>query len=199
MTTARTLDPFQQALLDELREVVRDGEPAGSAPPPRWRRPLLVAAGVAVLAGSAVALPAVLGDQPAYAVIQGANGAVDVRVDRLEDAAGLERALEAAGVRADVTYLPVETQCAEGRYVDAVAPDPSADFSFQVSSGQVDRGYEVRLDPGAIGEDQTLVISAARLSDSVGPDGTRLTEGISGSVGIAEGPVAPCDPVPAQS
>lgn len=200
MSTPTELDPFQDALLRELRQVVAAGDvaPAATRAPRRrpTRRTLLAAAAVAALVGGALVLPTLGGEQPAYAVVRGANGRVDVRVERLEDAAGLERALGRVGVRADVTYLPPDTECAPGRYTDAVAPVADADFEFEAGDGY---GYRLGLGPGAVGDTQTVVIASSRLTPPTqGPDedGVRTLEGSWTSFGIAEGPVAPCRPVP---
>ncbi|SDS52340.1 hypothetical protein SAMN04488570_2073 [Nocardioides scoriae] len=192
-----SLDAFQTALLTELRDDVARSSPADrpDAPPPvrRPRRRLVLAAAlVGLLAGGGLLVPALLAQRPAYAVVQGANGVVDVEVHRLEDAAGLERALADAGVRSDVTYLPRDTRCAAGRFVQVAAPVGSARFEFVLGED----GYRVALSPGVVADDQTLVISVARVSGEPGPgdDGVRDLGGVAGSIGVAEGAVAPCEP-----
>lgn len=195
MSAPPRLDPFQDALLHELRQAVAAGvvEPGPAARRPH-RRVLLAAAVVAALVGAGLALPALSGEQPAYAVVRGANGRVEVRVERLDDAAGLERALATAGVRADVTYLRTGVGCAPGRYADAVAPIPGADFRYEVG----DNGYRLVLGPGAVGDDQTVVIEAGRVPATGDPDGDGISDlgGSWSAFGVAEGPVAPCRPVP---
>ncbi|GAB3998531.1 hypothetical protein [Nocardioides marmoraquaticus] len=196
MSTSARLDPFQEALLHELRQVVADGSVEPTTARRRATRTVLAAAAVAALVGAGLALPALSGEQPAYAVVRGANGRVDVRVERLADAAGLERALARVGVAADVTYLPPDTRCADGRYADATAPIAGAGVRFSMGDGV---GYHLVLGPGAVGDRQTVVVAASRTSAEVevGDDGTRTLGGSWGSFGIAEGPVAPCRPVPA--
>ena len=108
------LDTFETALLAELRHHVeeRDSRPA------RRSRTRLVLSGLGVAAAAvtaAVVIPG-LGVTTAYSVQEGNSGEVIVSVDRLEDAAGLERALEERGIAADVTYVPDGGQCAPGRY-----------------------------------------------------------------------------------
>ncbi len=190
-----SLDTFETALLTELRGYVAQ-RPADSGPPApsarrkhhrrRWAYAVLAAASVAGIA--VLALPGT-GPSPAYAVTEGNDGEVHVRVDRIDDAAGLERALAEHGVAADVTYLPANQVCAPGRY-DEASPQPrGTGMSFAMGTG----GYRVDLAPGAIRDGETIVISISRLTDlGVGESG-----GITGSIGIATGPVSACVPVPA--
>lgn len=104
-----TLDHFEQSLLADLREHVaeRGAGPAWSARrSPRWRW-------VAVPAGAAVALAAavmfILAPTAAYAVTE-SGGEVVVTITRLDDAAGLERALAAHGITADVDYTATSAE-----------------------------------------------------------------------------------------
>ena len=100
----RELDTFESALLQELRsEVTR----SASAPPrsARGRRRLALGAAAAAVTGVvAVALGAGPGSTPAYAVTEDDAGDVVVTVHELQDAAGLEDALRAHGIDADVTF-----------------------------------------------------------------------------------------------
>ncbi len=176
MTTQ--LDHFETALLAELRSVVEERR----APRRSRRRYLYAGLAAAAAAGVAVLVLPGTGAQPAYAVTTDGDGDVHVRVHSLEDADGLEKALAAQGVAADVTYLPDDMVCAEGRYVQA--PDTAGDFSF--SSGR-DYGYSVDMDAGVVRQGETLVISASQFGDT----------GATVSVGVATGAVAACDPVPA--
>ena len=47
-----------------------------------------------------------LGTTPAYSVQEGNAGTIEVQINRPQDAAGLERAIEEHGIAADITYLP---------------------------------------------------------------------------------------------
>lgn len=204
-TPTRPLDSFESALLAELRSVVAGpeidpGTATGTATeipterPARWRRllaPALVAAAATVVA--VVVVPG-LGSSPAYAVTEGNDGEVHVRVDRLEDAAGLERALAAHGIASDITYLPRDTDCAPGRYADAQPQPPGTEMRFSIGGG-----YRVDLAAGSIRKGETIVISASELSavPDLDGDGQTTTGGVSASLGIATGPVGPCVPVPA--
>ncbi len=108
MNRNSTLDTFETALLAQLRrQVAEHPEPQPAPVPPRRRRRarLVAAAGTAV-AASVVAVFGLgsTGGSPAYAVEQDADGDVVVTVHRLDDAAGLEAALKANGIDADVSY-----------------------------------------------------------------------------------------------
>ena len=174
MTTQ--LDHFETALLAELRSVVEERH----APRRSRRRYLYAGLAAAAAAGIAVLVLPGTGAQPAYAVTTDGDGDVHVRVHSLADADGLEQALEAQGVAADVMYLPDGTQCAPGRYDDASSS--TGNFSFGMGDGY---GYSIDMDGGLVREGETLVISASR-----------ITNGASVSVGVASGEVGPCVPVP---
>jgi len=80
---------------------------------------LLVAAGVAA---AAAVTPLVLGTgTAAYAVTENADGTLMVTINELRDPDGLEAELDAAGIKADVTFLPPGKRCAVPRFkgVDA--------------------------------------------------------------------------------
>lgn len=95
-----TLDTFEQSLLTTLREHVAARTPA----PRRTRRRLAwAAAPVAGLAAIGTAF-VLLQPSAAYAVSDTSNGDVVVTIHRLDDAAGLEKALADQGVKADVDY-----------------------------------------------------------------------------------------------
>jgi hypothetical protein len=109
MNTSSRLDTFESALLTELRREVAE-HPAPLAAPVdarRARRRLrLAAVGAAGIAASVVAVFGLggSGGSPAYAVEENADGDVIVTVHRLDDASGLEKALAAKGIDADVSY-----------------------------------------------------------------------------------------------
>ncbi|ADB31898.1 hypothetical protein Kfla_2833 [Kribbella flavida DSM 17836] len=128
LDTLRTNDPAATAApsLDDraeadLQRIV--GTPVGSlgevrrpAPVRRSRRRLAVAvaAGGALVAGVAVAVPLVGGGEtasPAYAVTDAGDGKITFTIYRTEDADGLERRLAQAGVRAEVVYFPRGMRC----------------------------------------------------------------------------------------
>ncbi len=101
---------FEDKLLTELQAVVAETRPA------RGRRRVLIglAACVTLAAGTAVAVPLIGGEKttsPAYSVTVESTGEVSIKILRFEDAEALERDLKAAGVSADVHYLPVGRTC----------------------------------------------------------------------------------------
>lgn len=111
--TPPELDGYQSRLLAELRGVVQEraasAEPAPQAMDDaparagsRWVRRLSLTAAAAALAVGAVI--ANFGGDPPYAVAEGEGGDIVVTIHELEDADGLEAALAAEGVTADVSY-----------------------------------------------------------------------------------------------
>ena len=115
-TPPTELDPFESRLLAELRRDVATAE--ARTPRRTRRRGLAVAAGVAATAVVGVVLVPGLGTTPVYSVQEGNSGEIQVEINRPEDAAGLERALEEHGVAADITYLPDLQECAPGRFTE---------------------------------------------------------------------------------
>jgi hypothetical protein len=107
-----SLDTFEQSLLTELREYVGSRSPARNSVLTGTRRRwtlgitvggLTAAAGVAAVIVLGVG---VTGPSSAYAVESEPDGDVVVTVFDLSAASGLEQALAAKGVRAEVTYVP---------------------------------------------------------------------------------------------
>lgn len=180
MTT--DLDTFEVQLLEDLRAHVSGRTKPGSHNPAssrRWRRPLTL---VGVAAAAAITLAIVLPashNSPAYAVSDGPNGTIDVQINSLEDAAGLQADLQQHGVRSEVLYLGNNMKCSPGRYKPApAAPDSPTQFS-------IGEGISVSLDRRDLGPDTTVVIAASRIPN-----------GVYAEVGIAAGPVKACDPIP---
>jgi hypothetical protein len=114
MNSSPHLDSFESALLTELRREVAE-HPAPLAAPAVVRRPRrrvrLAALGATAVAASVVAVFGLGsgGGSPlfvssAYAVETNSAGDVIVTVHHLDDAAGLEKALRAKGIDADVSY-----------------------------------------------------------------------------------------------
>jgi hypothetical protein len=178
------VNSFETALLEELRQHVEQR----SARPRRRGRLLGGVAGLA--AAGAVAVGLVVGGstarpEPAYAVSVDPDGRIHVEVDRLSDAAGLERAMAAEGVTADVTYLPPGTACrgprggrmatkkARGRPLDVVTRD---------------EGFDLTVSPFLADPTLTLVIEVGRAAQG---DGLLVT------TFVTLGPVGPCVPQPA--
>ena len=183
--SATPLDSFETALLAQLKSIVTEtavagpAEPAAPGPSPTRRRRAWYASIAAMAAAALAAILAVHGlwPTPAYAVSGRNNGEVRVRVMRLEGADRLERALSDRGIPADITYLPAGKQCAPGRYTAVRTPG----LSLTVSSDD----FRVTIPPGAVGADDTFVLSAAVVPI---PNGFRASVDFD----IAHGPVAPC-------
>lgn len=191
------LDPFESRLLAELRREV--GAPDARAPRRTRRRALAVAAAVAAGAVVGVVLVPGLGTTPVYSVQEGNSGEIEVEINRPEDAAGLERALEEHGIAADITYLPGLQACAEGRYDEV-----DREVAMSLSIGQ-DR-VQVTLPPGAVREGETFVMALSveamtqdELSEISEREGVRTLDGTRSSVTaeVASGAVGPCEIVPA--
>jgi len=158
-----------------------------------WRRrgPRL---GLATVAAAAVATGVLVvsaggGDTPAaFAVELQPQGKVSVEVSSLEDPVGLEKALEEAGIPASVTYLASGTVCKEPRF--QAAPSTAGEGGALISGPTGGGGpLDFTIGRGDVGPGQTLVVTAWP-----GP-GVLLLGGA--QVKVAEGTVAPCEPVPA--
>jgi hypothetical protein len=222
---------YERRLLAELKDAValrgaeQEAAWLGSAPslaPSRAPR-LLLAALAALLAAVAVLVFGSGGGNPprAFAVEPQAGGGVTIKVFSLEDAAGLERALEHAGIRAQVTWLPAGMTCREPHYRPSVVHLPGGGtlggiemggpeaMTFGVGStrgwrervgkhmrGEMsDREFErttpnLNLDPEAFRANQSVV-----LSGSPGPYAGDPEGGYEAQLGVAAGPVQPCEPV----
>ena len=192
----RPLDAFEAQLLAELRRQVEQGTAGAPAPPARRTRRPLAAAAVAATAVVGVLLVPGLGTTPAYSVQEGNAGEVEVEINRPEDAAGLERALAAYGIRADVTYLTGLRTCAPGRFTEV---DREVGMSLSIGEDLV----RVTLPPGAVRQGETFVmvlsveaLNEAELAEITEPEGQRALDGARSTVSaeVATGPVSPCDP-----
>jgi hypothetical protein len=128
---------FEQRLLARLKAVVAErgaaaaaaeaaGRPAGTSP---WRRRaprLAIGAGLALAVAAVALIVSAGGDNPskAFAVKPQKGGGVTIKVYALEDASGLEQALEDAGIRAQVTWLPAGKVCREPHYKPTIVHLP---------------------------------------------------------------------------
>lgn len=108
-----SLDTFEQSLLTELRQHVAARNPDRTAPraTPRRRWTLGLTAGGLATAAAAVAISIGIGVAgpgagAAYAIDPQPDGDIVVTVYDLSNGSGLEGALAAKGIHADVSYVP---------------------------------------------------------------------------------------------
>lgn len=210
-------ESFEERLLTELRAVVEeraampeaagverssryagvtlhgsadDSAAGGARGGGRRLAPRLVFGGAAVAAVAAGVLAVSSGTDgtsSAFAVEPQGDGTVRVEISSLSDAAGLEKALEEAGVKADVNYLAAGMVCREPRFTPTAA-GKAEKGETSGSIRQTDSGVVFTITRAGIGSDDTLLITA-----SPGPKGMGDMVGVQ----IAEGAVSPCDPVAA--
>ncbi|MFG2043432.1 hypothetical protein [Dactylosporangium sp. NPDC048998] len=178
---------FEERLLNELKAVVAERtQETGAVPARRGRRRLVVAgvtAGVAAVAVAATA--AVESNSAAYAVERDPDGSVRVSIFDYRDPEGLRQRLASFGVRAAVNFLPAGQACREPR-ADYVPRDRMPLALVDFSPLGSDRSY-FRVRPQYIGENQTFVYT-------VQVDKRRHEQRF--AIRLANGPVAPCTPVP---
>jgi hypothetical protein len=223
---------FEQRLLARLRAVVAERGAAATAAEaaeaqaatPSWRRraPRLALVAGIVLATVVVALIVNAGGDntsKAFAVEPQKGGGVRIEVYSLEDASGLEQALQDAGIKAQVTWLPAGKVCREPHYTPTIVHLPGGGSfgggtmsgpggitigigstkAWRESFGQRRRGEipddqlaNFNLDPEAFHPDQSVVLSGTPVPYNGDPEGGSITK-----MGVAEGPVEPCKQVPA--
>jgi hypothetical protein len=179
----KTLDSFESALLLELRQHVAE-HPAPE--PVRARRPRrrlrLAAVGATGVAASVVAVFGLgsAGGSPAYAIDQNSAGDVIVTVHRLDDAAGLERALLAKGIDADVSYDPSPS---DGTFsVDDAGPGADAPLPELGSQSGTDEGPSSSQQGGGGAIPQTTPVPGGKddpcgFGDPLEPPATLAQEG----------------------
>lgn len=162
-----------------------------------WRRrdPRLALAGAAVTALVVVALIVSASGSDtsaAFAVEAQPEGQVSVEIRSLEDAKGLEEALDEAGVPASVNYLATGMACKQPRFRPAPWPDGARAITMARVTGDGPFAFSgplhFSISDDAVEPGQTLVITASASADGLFSVGTKVE--------IAEGAVAPCEPVP---
>jgi hypothetical protein len=150
-----SLDTFEQSLLLELRRHIVAQTPAHPAARRRWIAGGL--AGLATAGAAAVVISlatGVAGPTAAYGVESQPNGDVIVTVHDLADASGLERALAAKGVHADVRYVAGFTQSGGQRR----APSGNDGSACDIALAKIDGGLRFTLGAGQIAGGATLNI-----------------------------------------
>jgi hypothetical protein len=198
------LGGFEKRLLGELKSAVaqRKAEQSGlaRARTPLWRRPRIVsvasagalalaaAIGIPLLGGETTAPPA----GAAFNVTVSNNGTIIARVNRLEDAEGLERQLKAYGIPIEVDYAPLDMECEQPRFTHA--PDHNAVGFAWMSNDDVSQTWiEAYVHPDRLQPGQTVVIQAGYLSlEPVDGGGRSMWAGTA----VADGSVKPCKLVP---
>ena len=202
-------DDFEGRLLAHLKarvaergDVAARGEAAeATTHAPAWRRrgPRLALVGALALAGIVVALIVGAGGgdgSKAFAVEPRPGGGVTIKIFSLEDASGLEAALEEAGIRSQVSWLDAGMVCHEPHYKPSVVHPPGGGAlrgmtisgpggeGITISVGSTDRSAE-RLEKYRRGEIshkefQDSLAAAANLNldpEAFGPDQSVVISG----------------------
>jgi hypothetical protein len=223
-----TLKARRSALVNAVGPGGQDPQPAAA-----WRRrgPRLALGSAMALAAIAVALIVSAGgdnSSKAFAVEPQEGGGVTIKIYSLEDASGLEQALEGAGIRSQVTWLPAEMICREPHYTPSIVHlpgggslggmtmgGPGGPMTIGVGSAQKSRESlresfrkyrrgeisqdemrklvpNINLDPKAFHPGQSVVLSGTPVPYDGDPEGGSIAK-----IDVAEGPVGPCEPVPA--
>lgn len=192
--TEEPLDAFESRLLIELREVVATRSPAatrtpGPAPGGRRNRRWMIAGVAAATVGLTVWGLATPTANPAYAVEEDGNGDVTFSLFDPAEVDGMEDALAAHGISAEVTVLPMDMMCADGRFP---GENDHPDWLGPPDRGPGDR-YSLywTIPAGALADGDTLVLVYVGGLDQLEPGDSAAT-----SVAVADGPVGECDPIP---
>ncbi|HVY78235.1 MAG TPA: hypothetical protein VG898_06995 [Solirubrobacterales bacterium] len=227
---------FEQRLLDRLRAVVaeRGAAPSGSeatvpvsARTSRRRPPRLVLAAAAALAVAAVVLVVNSGGDntsKAFAVEPQEGGGVTIEIYSLEDAAGLERALEQAGIPAQVNWLPAGSTCRERRLTsstvktslggrtggfDVAGPAPALTIGVMSARQYRERWRAYRRSDLSAEESRESIPNVSLDPGSFRPDQSVVISGspnpfdgdpeggYQAQFRVVKGPVEPCKPVAA--
>jgi hypothetical protein len=159
MNDTPELGSFETALLTELRREVAEHPALAPTPARRPRRRLQLAAVAAT--GVAASVVAVFGfggtgGSPAYAVDRDSDGDVTVTIHRLDDASGLEAALQAQGIDADVSYDPDSnntTDALGSLGPGPASPPPGSGSSEGGLSQSQEKGGPVTSGPGRPGDE----------------------------------------------
>lgn len=135
-------------------------------------------------AAAAVAVLPTVTATPAFAITDQPSGTIHVQINRLEDAAGLQKALEAHGIRAEVTYLGFEMMCAPNRLDSSTEAAASYRTATTVSFGR--NGIDMTIDSRDVADGKAVVIAASTTRD----------DGVYAEVAVGvEGPIPACQPI----
>jgi hypothetical protein len=198
-----------------------------ASPSWRRRGPRLALGGGVALAAIAVVLALNAGSDntsKAFAVEPLDGGGVTIKVHSLEEAAGLEKALADAGIPSQVSWLPAGTACREPHYtpskvktalggsiggisgggpgeawtIGVMTTEQYRDQRQRYARGEISADEfhsstgNITFDPAEFRPDQSVVLSGAPVPYDGDPEGGSIA-----TMGVAEGPVEPCEPVPA--
>jgi len=197
-------DATLKARRAELVDAVSAGD-QGPQRAPGWRRRvprLALGAATAVAVIAAVLIFRAGGDPTpaAFAVEPQAGGGVTIKVYSLEDASGVEDALEDAGIPAQVTWLPPGMTCDETRFTPSIAKLPGGGSlggavmagpgTLTISVAQSQRARResvanINLDPAAFRADQSVVLFGSPKPFGGDPEG-----GFEAHFQVAEGGLA---------
>jgi hypothetical protein len=225
-------DNFERRLLDELKGVVAErGAERGSAESatarPAWRRAPRLALGAAAVLAAAVAVLVFSsggGNAPrAFAVEPQQGGGVTIKIYNLEDAEGLEQALERAGIPAQVNWLPAGVTCRQRHLTPSTAKTSMGGrtggfemggrgpaLTIGIMSPQQYREQWRAYKRGHLSADEaretipniSLDPESFRpdqvvvISGSANPFGGDPEGGFQAQFQVVKGPVPPCKPVP---
>lgn len=149
--------------------------------------------------GAVVALPA-LTASPAYAVENGDGGKVNIRINDIEDADGLQETLTEHGIKSAVDFTPEGKVCDPDRIKETDEGGPD-----EVELGNDDDGEYLSIvvdaDAFPLDGDQTLVIELSKSALSVNLDedkGDYEFQALSFSVVSAVGEVGECELIDAE-
>jgi hypothetical protein len=164
-----SLDMFERTLLTELRQhVAARSAPAAMTHGHPRRRWTLGLAGAGLVGGGAAAIILSVGaahPAPAYAVESQPDGDVVVTVYDLSDAAGLEGALEAKGVHAEISYVAGFVQD------DGESPSSGTPDACTIALAKIDDGLRFTLAAAEVDAGATLhiVTSGSSATDMGSP------------------------------
>jgi hypothetical protein len=214
------LAPYEQRLLTELRGVV--AEQAATAPAavrartsrPRRRLVIGFGAAAALAVAGAVGAPVLLGagDRPAYAAEREPDGSIRILIREYTDAKGLQARLRQLGVAAVVDHVPYGKHCREPRATYVPDDKMPSELLTHLPPEDGEERY-LKLRPELIGAGQTFVFTTTIVGDlndddwgtvpQAGPPHIMVVgdleddgQGAVAQIGLATGPVGPCELVP---
>jgi hypothetical protein len=163
------MNTFEDKLLTELRTVVAERATTPIAVLRKHPRRMLigVAACLTLAAGTAVAVPILGSSSPAYAVSTQPDGTVEVKIYRLKDGEKLEKDLKAAGVPAEVNFLPQGKTCRRTPAGERPSTDGAPSLEI-IRDKTTDGGFVLVLHPAAY-RGNTLVLQADPSSTTWAP------------------------------